>query len=90
MKDPQLVVEYVHDIMTYLKKIEPKFRAKPTYMTEQQDINGVNTNQFPSMSGKKYDFLYIFSPSARMREILIDWLNEVHLKFKVLLPFLFP
>lgn len=59
MNDPQLVVEYVHDIMAYLKKIEPKFRAKPTYMTEQQDIN------------------------ARMREILIDWLNEVHLKFKL-------
>eukprot|EP00954_Amorphochlora_amoebiformis_P029387 1393095-Amorphochlora_amoeboformis.AAC.1 len=59
MKDPQMVVEYIQDIMEYLKSIEGRFRAKANYMYRQRDIN------------------------SRMREILIDWLNEVHLKFKL-------
>jgi len=57
--DPQLVVEYVHEIMAYLKSMEARFHPKASYMSKQRDIN------------------------SRMREILIDWLNEVHLKFKL-------
>eukprot|EP00467_Chlorarachnion_reptans_P015397 CAMPEP_0114498670 /NCGR_PEP_ID=MMETSP0109-20121206/6997_1 /TAXON_ID=29199 /ORGANISM="Chlorarachnion reptans, Strain CCCM449" /LENGTH=393 /DNA_ID=CAMNT_0001676165 /DNA_START=137 /DNA_END=1318 /DNA_ORIENTATION=+ len=59
LTNPQMCVEYVQEIMQYLKSIEGKFRAKKNYMSKQRDIN------------------------SRMREILIDWLNEVHLKFKL-------
>mmetsp|Transcript_22416 Transcript_22416/g.36025 ORF Transcript_22416/g.36025 Transcript_22416/m.36025 type:complete len:407 (+) Transcript_22416:54-1274(+) len=59
LSNPQMCVEYIHEIMQYLKSIEMKFRATPRYMQKQRDIN------------------------SRMREILIDWLNEVHLKFKL-------
>lgn len=57
--DPQQCVEYVQEIMEYLKSIENRFRPSPSYMQKQSDIND------------------------RMREILVDWLNEVHLKFKL-------
>jgi len=57
--NPQMVAEYVNDIMIYLKKIEGLRHPSATYMAKQVDIN------------------------ARMREILIDWLIEVHFKFKL-------
>jgi len=57
--NPQMVSEYINDIMAYLKKVEPRRHPSATYMSKQRDIN------------------------ARMREILIDWLVEVHFKFKL-------
>lgn len=57
--NPQMVAEYINDIMVYLKRIEGNRHPSATYMTKQKDIN------------------------ARMREILIDWLVEVHYKFKL-------
>lgn len=59
VNDPQMVAEYVNDIMVYLKKIEGVRHPSSNYMSKQMDIN------------------------ARMREILIDWLVEVHFKFKL-------
>ncbi len=57
--NPQMVTDYVDDIMAHLRKSETRHRASETYMSHQTDIN------------------------AKMREILIDWLIEVHLKFKL-------
>ena len=54
------VTEYVNDIYTYYRRIEPNFRVASDYMTNQTDIND------------------------KMRAILIDWLVEVHLKFKLM------
>jgi len=59
VNNPQMVAEYVNDIMVYLKKIEGLRHPSANYMAKQVDIN------------------------ARMREILIDWLIEVHFKFKL-------
>jgi len=63
--DPQSVVEYVNDIMDYMRSKESQFQAMPHYMSRQTDI------------------------TTRMREILIDWLVEVHTKFKLRLETLY-
>ncbi|EIE25341.1 A/B/D/E cyclin [Coccomyxa subellipsoidea C-169] len=53
-------VDYVADIFSYYKRVEPQFRVSPTYMSRQTDIND------------------------NMRAILIDWLVEVHYKFRLM------
>ncbi|KAK9832854.1 hypothetical protein WJX81_008037 [Elliptochloris bilobata] len=58
--DPLQAAEYVGDIFTYYRRVEPQFRVSPDYMTQQTDIND------------------------KMRAILVDWLVEVHLKFKLM------
>lgn len=58
--NPLAATEYVNDIYAYFKRVEPKFRVQPDYMTKQNDIN------------------------EKMRAILVDWLVEVHLKFKLM------
>uniref|UniRef100_A0A7S0WJX0 Cyclin-like domain-containing protein n=1 Tax=Chlamydomonas leiostraca TaxID=1034604 RepID=A0A7S0WJX0_9CHLO len=58
--NPLAATEYVNDIYSYYRRVEPKFRVQPGYMSSQTDIN------------------------EKMRAILIDWLVEVHLKFKLM------
>mmetsp|Transcript_10678 Transcript_10678/g.19499 ORF Transcript_10678/g.19499 Transcript_10678/m.19499 type:complete len:385 (-) Transcript_10678:328-1482(-) len=58
--NPLMASEYVHDIYSYYKRVEPKFRVPEDYMRRQIDIN------------------------EKMRAILVDWLVEVHLKFKLM------
>jgi len=58
---PQMVTEYVHEIMEYLHVLEQQYVVPANYMeTVQTDVH------------------------HRMRAILIDWLVEVHMKFKLL------
>lgn len=57
--NPQMVTDYIQDIMAYFRRSEGRRAPSPNYMSKQTDIN------------------------AKMREILIDWLVEVHLKFKL-------
>jgi len=57
--NPQLVTEYVDEIVEGWLACERKYMPNPDYLNRQADIN------------------------ARMRSILIDWLIEVHLKFKL-------
>lgn len=52
--------EYVNDIYSYYKHVEPKYRVSQNYMVSQADVN------------------------EKMRGILVDWLVEVHLKFKLM------
>lgn len=59
-ENPLAVADYVNDIHSYYKRVEPKYRVAHDYMKIQTDIN------------------------EKMRAILIDWLVEVHLKFKLL------
>jgi len=63
--NPQMVTDYIQDILVYFRKTESRRTPSPNYMTKQTDIN------------------------AKMREILIDWLVEVHLKFKLCLETLY-
>ncbi|DBA72238.1 TPA: hypothetical protein ACH3X2_010629 [Trebouxia sp. C0005] len=58
--DPLAASDYVGDIITYYRRIEPLYRVAPDYMSRQVDIND------------------------KMRAILVDWLVEVHLKFKLM------
>ena len=67
-RNPQCVPEYVNDIYAYWRKVEPLYRPSPHYMTHQ-DSNGKKLQQ---------------DINEKMRAILIDWLVEVHLKFKLL------
>ncbi|KAL3161613.1 hypothetical protein ABBQ32_010471 [Trebouxia sp. C0010 RCD-2024] len=57
--DPLAASDYVGDIISYYRRIEPLYRVAPDYMSRQVDIND------------------------KMRAILVDWLVEVHAKFKV-------
>ncbi|KAG1654532.1 hypothetical protein FOA52_008537 [Chlamydomonas sp. UWO 241] len=54
-----LASDYVVDIFSYFRRVEPRFRVAADYMKKQVDIN------------------------EKMRAILVDWLSEVHLKFKL-------
>ena len=67
-RNPQCVPEYVNDIYAYWRKVEPLYRPSPHYMTHQ-DSNGKKLQQ---------------DINEKMRAILIDWLVEVHLKFKLM------
>ncbi|KAK9820270.1 hypothetical protein WJX72_008376 [[Myrmecia] bisecta] len=58
--DPLAASEYVGDIFSYYRRVEPLYRVAPDYMSKQNDIND------------------------KMRAILVDWLVEVHLKFKLM------
>lgn len=58
--NPLAATEYVNDIYTYYRRVEPKYRVSPSYMASQTDVN------------------------EKMRAILVDWLVEVHLKFKLM------
>jgi len=64
-EDPLACTEYVNDIYSYWRRIEPDTRVPMDYMRDQTDIND------------------------KMRAILIDWLVEVHLKFKLMSETLF-
>lgn len=58
--DPLAASDYVGDIISYYRRIEPLYRVAPDYMSRQVDIND------------------------KMRAILVDWLVEVHAKFKLM------
>ncbi|KAL4443504.1 hypothetical protein ABPG75_011241 [Micractinium tetrahymenae] len=58
--DPLAATDFVSDIFSYYKRVEPQLRVAPDYMSRQTDIND------------------------KMRAILIDWLVDVHLKFKLM------
>ncbi|KAK9866112.1 hypothetical protein WJX84_002263 [Apatococcus fuscideae] len=61
LDDPLTCADYVGDIFSYYRSVEPKYCVDADYMAKKQtDIN------------------------AKMRAILIDWLVEVHQKFKLL------
>jgi cyclin B len=57
--NPQLVAEYVADIMRHLRTVERRYQPSASYMTQQRDIN------------------------PKMREVLIDWIVDVHLRFRM-------
>jgi len=57
--DPQKVPDYIEEIYSYLREVEPRHFTGIDYMKYQRDIN------------------------EKMRAILIDWLVDVHLKFKL-------
>ncbi|KAK9843225.1 hypothetical protein WJX74_008887 [Apatococcus lobatus] len=61
LDDPLTCADYVGDIFSYYRSVEPRYCVDADYMAKRQtDIN------------------------AKMRAILIDWLVEVHQKFKLL------
>jgi hypothetical protein len=59
-EDPLAATEYVNDIFSYYRRVEPQMKVSPDYMSRQTDIN------------------------EKMRAILVDWLVDVHLKFKLM------
>jgi len=59
-ENPLACTDYVNDIYSYFRRVEPTYCVPPNYMAQQADIND------------------------RMRAILVDWLIEVHLKFKLM------
>lgn len=59
LTDPQLVPEYLKDIMDYYISLQKSSKILYGYMDSQIDIN------------------------SRMRSILVDWLVDVHIKFRL-------
>lgn len=56
---PEMCVEYIEDISSFIRSSEAQFLPHYGYMNSQRDIN------------------------EKMRAILIDWLIEVHYKFRL-------
>ncbi len=79
------MVEYVQDIHSYYKRVEPKYKVAADYMKKQVGGTvspggrgpGSTSHLLPSPPHLQPDI------NEKMRGILIDWLVEVHLKFKV-------
>lgn len=72
----------MNDVYAYFRRIEPKFRAPANYMETQVRHGGSLLLPVASRLNKVCCFLQP-DINEKMRAILIDWLVEVHLKFKV-------
>lgn len=88
--DPLQASEYVGDIFTYYRRVEPQFRVSPDYMLQQVRARGSAAGSAGLSAWAPRAAL--MRPDAqtdindKMRAILVDWLVEVHLKFKVRAP----
>ena len=125
--DPLHATEFVADIFSYYKRVEPQLRVAPDYMTRQvgcgdcvawgklrgsgaaalacQAAAGTATQPLcragPAVACHAYPLSCLTASPApascpcaapqtdindKMRAILVDWLVDVHLKFKVGMP----
>lgn len=78
-------LQYVNAIYSYYYRIEGATAVSPTYMTTQTDINDKSAPASRVVSPAP-PALYAcshFLRAASVRAILVDWLVEVHLKFKL-------
>lgn len=85
INDPQCVPEYIEDIMRHYRHTEAQFTVNPGYIAQQVELNEkVRAERTPAGDGA---ILLNTVASAhtipQMRAILVDWLVEVHLKFKL-------
>ena len=93
--NPLAATEYVNDIYSYYRRAEPRYRVSPTYMASQVcALCGCLHSHAPTAvhGAKMCEAVRTLIScvctlqvdiNEKMRSILIDWLVEVHLKFKV-------
>jgi G2/mitotic-specific cyclin-B, other len=81
-KNPLYASEYVNDIFSYYRRVEPQFRVSSTYMSSQVGTKYVQGHK-PLGCDDTFLLLLQEDINEKMRAILVDWLVEVHLKFKV-------
>lgn len=81
--DNRAAAEYVSHIFSYFQRVEPLYRVSPSYMAKQVGLAGctaapaLGTQLTLRAAGAQTDI------NEKMRAILVDWLVEVHFKFKV-------
>ena len=83
--DNRAAAEYVSHIFSYFQRVEPLYRVAPSYMAKQ--VGPGCCDAAPALplamrltlrpAGVQTDI------NEKMRAILVDWLVEVHFKFKV-------
>jgi hypothetical protein len=83
-RDQLYVVEYAQEIMEYLRDTEDKHWPSPDYMgtpraTFSRDERPGELVQYFLLTTARQDDI-----NEKMRAILVDWLVDVHLKFKLL------
>lgn len=82
--DPLAATDYVHNIHNYYRRVEPKYRVDPAYMAGQ--VGAGNACAAPHWRLLQHPYMLVIVQAEineKMRAILVDWLVEVHLKFKV-------
>ena len=92
--DPLAATDFVTDIFSYYKRVEPQLRIAPDYMSRQVRAGWGQWGGWRRVQAEGAH-LTCTPPCPRllpplqtdindkMRAILIDWLVDVHLKFKV-------
>lgn len=99
LHNPLAAAEYANSIYDYYRRVEPKFSVPHDYMksqvgncypsTQQLIVQAIqlqaSTSQPSTTVVLRNDLQYPLQVeiNEKMRGILIDWLVEVHLKFKV-------
>lgn len=83
--NPLAASEYASSIYNYYRRVEPKFKVATEYMTAQVFIVYFSKpicqrQRHTPIPVRKHVQVEI---NEKMRSILLDWLVEVHLKFKV-------
>jgi cyclin B len=87
--NPLAASEYANSIYDYYRRVEPKFSVSHDYMKNQVSCAGSpahDTIQQAAITDHTQPCICAFLQveiNEKMRGILIDWLVEVHLKFKV-------
>ena len=84
--DNRAASEYVSYIFSYFQRVEPLFRVSPSYMAKQARPHRVLpllllllSSTVLTCAGRPVQT----DINEKMRAILVDWLVEVHFKFKV-------
>ena len=107
-EDPLAATDFVSDIFSYYKRVEPQLRVAPDYMSRQAGAAACAAGVGCTPGGSR-PAVRLLAPlrcavlpppadpppllprlprlqgdiNEKMRAILIDWLVDVHLKFKV-------
>lgn len=98
-EDPLAATDFVTDIFSYYKRVEPVLRVSPDYMAHQVGVFECGAVEgslrvasctvevlvpLPIAPADSAPPLWLQGDiNDKMRAILIDWLVDVHLKFKV-------
>eukprot|EP00879_Flechtneria_rotunda_P026701 GHRR01028521.1.p1 GENE.GHRR01028521.1~~GHRR01028521.1.p1 ORF type:complete len:411 (+),score=117.15 GHRR01028521.1:116-1348(+) len=79
--NPLAAAEYANSIYSYYRRVESKFHVAHDYMQSQASMSDVKASAMSVLIANLHSQVEI---NDKMRGILVDWLVEVHLKFKLM------
>jgi cyclin B len=89
-ENPLAATTYVNDLYSYYRRVEPRFQVPSNYMEQQVRCCAIfpHHQHRQPMCATPTLLTHTCRPSQeditiKMRNILVDWLVDVHFKFKV-------